>query len=210
MKMKDWVTDKYWTDALERLHELRAAGKKQFVLDIEKIESVATDGDGPAYKLMNAMVSIERSEAEQWEGYKGAPRVMWSLLLRLEELSNPGLVSKASKKKSSVIPKTPPRYVPNEKLRIEKIPTPDSPWPILERFALTFDGYKHCGSSEACADIANARRQSTLSDLRTCLFFEQRRWRHQSESPDRSSMEYIRELIVQIRNRVQLANELLN
>ena len=52
------------------------------------------------------------------------------------------------------------------------------------KFALTFDGYAHWGSTDKCLKIANEsdeefRRSGTLpetlTDLRTCLFFEQRR-----------------------------------
>jgi hypothetical protein len=102
-----------------------------------------------------------------------------------------------------------PLYVPNENLRIEKIPDAKARWEMIERFALTFDGYKRWGSVEACAEIANAHRQTTLTELRTCLFFEQRRWRNQGERPDSRSMAYIRSLVDQIRRRVQLANDLL-
>jgi hypothetical protein len=72
-------------------------------------------------------------------------------------------------------------------------------------FALTFDGYEHCGSSKSCAKLANkawsefatefesnhflgngnaseeiAKRMPprTLTEYRICLFYEQRRWRH--------------------------------
>lgn len=102
-----------------------------------------------------------------------------------------------------------PKFIPNRLLIVEKIPAGDARWEDIERFALTFDGYKHCGSTERCAEIANSHRHSTLSDLRTRLFFEQRRWRHYGEHPDDDAMRYIRDLISQIRARVSLANALL-
>ena len=40
------------------------------------------------------------------------------------------------------------------------------------------------GVVRAGAKIANERRDSTLTDLRTCLFFECRRWRHYGDDPD--------------------------
>jgi hypothetical protein len=46
---------------------------------------VVYDDDGPAYKLMDAMVSVK--EQDGMEGFRGAPRVLLALLLRLEELS---------------------------------------------------------------------------------------------------------------------------
>lgn len=95
----------------------------------------------------------------------------------------------------------------NQDLSVAIIPTPDDGWQQICDFALTFDGYAACGNFEKCADIANARRNETLTDLRTCLFFEQRRWRHFAEIPDEKSMEYIRRLIQAIRAKV-LAREL--
>jgi len=74
----------------------------------------------------------------------------------------------------------------------------------LSEFALTFDGYAFHGSFEKCAEIANAGRHDTLDDLRTCLFFEQRAWRHSGEEPSKEAMEYIRELVRAIRDKVQV------
>ena len=71
------------------------------------------------------------------------------------------------------------------------------------RFALTFDGYEHCRSFEACAEVANFRKHNTLSDLRTCLCFEQRRWHHYGDTPDEAAPAYWRELIEKIRSKVQ-------
>lgn len=102
-----------------------------------------------------------------------------------------------------------PRYIPNNLLRADKLPPPDATWEEIGRFALTFDGYKNCGIFEACAEVANARRTESLSDLRTCLFFEQRRWRHVGDEPGGEDLRYIRALLEQIRRRVLAANELL-
>lgn len=73
---------------------------------------------------------------------------------------------------------------------------------MIQRFALTFDAYQHWGSFERCAEVANAGHNETLTDPRTCLFFEQRRWRHFGYAPDEVSMHYIRDLVAQIRARV--------
>lgn len=101
-----------------------------------------------------------------------------------------------------------PQQIPNHRLRADKIPPADADWSAIQRFALTFDGYGHWGQRE-CADVANSRRQGTLTELRTCLFFEQRRWRHFGDDPDPETMTYIRSLLEQIRVRVALANQLL-
>ncbi len=65
----------------------------------------------------------------------------------------------------------------NRRLKIEHIPLRRARWENVAQFALTFDGYKRWGGFGKCAAVANARRSSTLDELRTCLFFEQRRWR---------------------------------
>jgi hypothetical protein len=101
------------------------------------------------------------------------------------------------------------RHVPNDRLVAARIPPTAASWHEISRFALTFDGYAQCGSFTRCAAVANARRHATLTDLRTCLFFEQRRWRHLDAEPDAAAMAYIRDLLEQIRARVLLANQLL-
>lgn len=100
-----------------------------------------------------------------------------------------------------------PRKLSNTELRANKIPSSDSDWETIGRFALTFDGFEHWGGSEACAEIANAHRHDTVTDLRTCLFYEQRRWRHFGCDPDAEASRYIRWLVDEIRRRVQLADE---
>lgn len=97
-----------------------------------------------------------------------------------------------------------PPNVANGQLKATKIPSTMADWERIQRFALTFDGYAHYGSFEKCAEIANARRelherQETLSELRACLFFEQRRWRHYGYVPDERAMLYIRSLLDDIR-----------
>jgi hypothetical protein len=57
----------------------------RLTLDLTAIEEAAHRGDGPAYKLKDAMLSVQEHEAN--EGFRGAPRVMLALLVRLQELS---------------------------------------------------------------------------------------------------------------------------
>lgn len=102
--------------------------------------------------------------------------------------------------------------IPNRELSSENLPPPNSKfWGVIDRFALSFDGYAHRGSFEKCAEIANAVRDGyrkrgklprSLTDLRTCLFFEQRRWRHFDEVPDNEALEYVYALVEAIRERV--------
>lgn len=94
------------------------------------------------------------------------------------------------------------RAISNTELVLSDVPPPNADWLQIAEFALTFDGYEHSGSSNKCAAIADARRHRTLSDLRTCLFFEQRRWHHFGNEPDDESMTYIRTVIEKIRHKV--------
>jgi hypothetical protein len=103
--------------------------------------------------------------------------------------------------------------MPNDRLRAEDVPPVDAPWSDVWPFALTFDGYAW---SEECGEIANGiqnehrerggfREDLTLDELRACLFFEQRAWRHFGEEPDDDGMEYIRALVTAIRSHVTAA-----
>ncbi|MGH8545173.1 MAG: hypothetical protein ACREX3_16430 [Gammaproteobacteria bacterium] len=82
----------------------------------------------------------------------------------------------------------------------------------MEKFALSFDGYKRHGSFARCASIANRCEATykknravpnTLDDPRTCLFFEQWRWRHVGQFPDTAAMRYIGALLTKIRRLVR-------
>ena len=103
--------------------------------------------------------------------------------------------------------------IANADLTPGDIPSPDADWHQVCRFALTFNGYDHWGSFGDCAEIgdrwaeAYANRQAlpdSLTDLRTCLFFEQRRWRHYGWDPDEQAMRYIRALVDAIRLQVSV------
>lgn len=93
----------------------------------------------------------------------------------------------------------------------QDVPAPGAGWYRIAEFALTFDGYGYWGSFGKCADIANryaeayANQQAlpdSLTELRTCLFFEQRRYHHYGWSPDEVAIRYIRALIEGIRRKV--------
>jgi hypothetical protein len=92
--------------------------------------------------------------------------------------------------------------IDNDDLRLADVPPRSADWKDIVKFAHTFDGYSAHGSFEACGAIANQRSNATLTDLRTCLFFEQRRWNHYGREPDADTMEYIRSLLDQIRSKL--------
>jgi hypothetical protein len=80
----------------------------------------------------------------------------------------------------------------------------------IHRFALTFDGYAR-GGFVAAAEVANPALSNWFADgslpedldeLRTCLFFEQRRHRHMDSGfggPADPNEPYLRALIEKIR-----------
>lgn len=96
------------------------------------------------------------------------------------------------------------REIANDELITADIPDPNANWNTISAFALTFNGYDEWGSLEACAEVVNAQRHNSLKVLRTCLFYEHRRWRHFDEEPDEKAMEYIRRVIEGIRCHVAL------
>ena len=90
----------------------------------------------------------------------------------------------------------------NSELTPADIPSFKEAWARIEPFALTFDGFKYWGSVEKCAEVAHDRRPGSLTELRTCLFYEARRWKLAGKSPDAASMKYIRALVYAIREKV--------
>jgi len=92
--------------------------------------------------------------------------------------------------------------IPTAQLRPDQLPSDTAGPADLVEFAHTFDGYERWGSFERCAEIANARDHSSIDALRTCLFFEARRWRHFGEEPDDEALSYWRTLVLTIRERL--------
>ncbi|MBB4620118.1 hypothetical protein [Sphingomonas abaci] len=78
-----WAEDPYWVEALERFVQAREAGTQIITIDLNAIEESLFNGDGPAYRLMEAMASVQ--EHEGYDGYRGAPRLVLALLQHLKE-----------------------------------------------------------------------------------------------------------------------------
>ena len=98
------------------------------------------------------------------------------------------------------------REISNRELTLADIPSPDADWGVIGEFALTYNGYDACKSFDECAEIANAHQHRSLADLRTCIFFEQRRWRHFGCTPDQEAMAYILDVLEKIRTCVATGN----
>ncbi len=84
-RLPHWSEDPYWTEALETYYLRRDSVNTKITLDLKAVTEAAFSGDSPAYKLLDAMRSVW--EHEGWDGSRGAPRVMFALLIRLAELS---------------------------------------------------------------------------------------------------------------------------
>lgn len=105
--------------------------------------------------------------------------------------------------------------ISNTVLKLDSLPQSRADWPEINKFAHTFNGYEHWGSFEKCGEIANqileeykasGELSANLTELRTCLFFEARRWRHYGYDPDDEAKGYIHALVEAIRACVQSEN----
>ena len=104
------------------------------------------------------------------------------------------------------------REIANKDLNVQDIPQINADWDDIGCFALSFNGYDYWGSSKKCSDIANKYRTiyneeegvfpSTLTELRTCLFFEQRRFRFTEGASIEKYLDYMRKIIEAIRKKV--------
>jgi hypothetical protein len=102
--------------------------------------------------------------------------------------------------------------IPNSQLIIGDLPSRRAAWKTIIPFAQSFNGYEHWGSVEKCRAVArqgvalhkaNQDLTQSLTDLRTCLFFESRRWKHLEKAPSKAGLVYVHALIEAIRMRLQ-------
>ena len=101
--------------------------------------------------------------------------------------------------------------IPNSQLIEKDIPPKRASWSKIESFALTYNGYTQWGSFKKCREVAkqgigqykeNKELNQSLTDLRTCLFFEARRWKHFEKTPNKNGLNYVHALVEAIRTRV--------
>lgn len=87
----------------------------------------------------------------------------------------------------------------NTELTAEIVPRADADQPTMAAFALSL---KCPGLTQGeIINIGNMNRQETLTDLRICLYFEQRRWVH-CAGPDEDGLQRARRLLDMIRAKV--------
>jgi hypothetical protein len=95
-----------------------------------------------------------------------------------------------------------PAYIPTKSLKLSDVPNESEPWPIIGRFALTFDRSEDDPYKLNFRDLAALSADSGLVRLRAHLFLEQRRWNHMSREPDASTMLAIRRTVALIRAKL--------
>jgi hypothetical protein len=111
-----------------------------------------------------------------------------------------------------------PHEVPNESLTASAVPAVTASWHTVVGFAQTIDGYKAIGQKE-CAQLANrvkgefskdAASVETLSltELRFCLFFEQRRFNHFGHEPQDADRTFINTLLEAIQKKKEIPMDL--
>lgn len=96
-------------------------------------------------------------------------------------------------------------FLTNEALELACVPPSDARWKELEKFALSLNGYEAIGQPLGTLADMHARDGTLpvdLTELRSCLFFEQRRWRQFEEPPAGKPMEHILRLLEAIRSAV--------
>jgi hypothetical protein len=105
-----------------------------------------------------------------------------------------------------------PDEVPNDSLTASAVPRVTASWHTIVAFALTIDGYKAIGRKE-CAQLANRVKAEfskdvasvetlSLTELRLCLFFEQRRFNHFGHEPQDADRIFVNALLVAIQRMI--------
>ncbi len=96
-----------------------------------------------------------------------------------------------------------PNPIPNEDLSLSEIPSPDTDWQPISRFALTYDGRSCPDSVTECDQMCERVGELTLSELRGCLYMYQRRFKWIEELPNNNQLTSLQGLIREIRKRVE-------
>ena len=92
-------------------------------------------------------------------------------------------------------------------LREEYIPRQGVAWSKIIPFASTFNVYEQLGEFKSAVIVGNGNVRDfsvcSLTDLRSALFSEYRRYNHFGYDPDAQAMEYLHSLLEEIRRRIQ-------
>lgn len=94
------------------------------------------------------------------------------------------------------------QLIENAQLKRAQVPGRSASWAEIEAFALTFDGHARFGTQLAALTTEHQRNgtiPSSLDELRGCLSFLQRVWRHHQSRPDERGLAFIHKLLEAIR-----------
>jgi hypothetical protein len=105
-----------------------------------------------------------------------------------------------------------PDEVPNERLKVSAVPPVTASWDTIVSFAQAIDGYRAIGQKE-CAQLCNRVKSElsrnpvsvqmlSLTELRSCLFFEQRRFNHFGHEPLGADRIFINTLLQAIQRKI--------
>lgn len=101
--------------------------------------------------------------------------------------------------------------IQNSQLAEDDIPSRNASWKKIQPFALSFDVYKQWGTFEKYKEVAKKgvdlyqskqELPRSMTDLRTCLFYEAKRWKHFEKNPSKKGLAYVHALVEAIRVRV--------
>jgi len=95
-----------------------------------------------------------------------------------------------------------PEYLSNQDLTAEMIPSRMSTWHEIVLFSLSFNGYQKTGSFNRCTETPYTRDCKTLSEMRACLYFEQRHRAGAGRPPDKETMDFVHDLLDRMREKV--------
>ena len=89
-------------------------------------------------------------------------------------------------------------------LKLSNIPAPLTEWHALCDFCLSMDGYSMFTKERQQQLMHRKCIPSTLTELRTALFLEQRRFRGTDTYPDENELVYLHALVEAIRAHIAL------
>jgi hypothetical protein len=101
--------------------------------------------------------------------------------------------------------------ITSKPLTIDDVPDSDAEWPEINRFALSFEGYRYWQSVETCIHVGKRCAENyqiseilpdSLHELRTGLLIERNRWRRSGMEPDDRTMTYLQAIITAIRSQL--------
>ncbi len=100
-------------------------------------------------------------------------------------------------------PWVPLRQIRSEDLTVTDLPADDAEWRDVLQFALTFNLHDCWGSFERCAEIALNPDLSSLNEIRTSLYFQQRAWNQSGiRPPSEENIKHWLELVAAMRRLI--------